>query len=276
VAVDDPEATAKLPVLELAPGAEHPTSGAATDVFPVSAIAAAPAELADRLREVEERLQRDASRVRELESQLATSTQRVVVLEAELSQARQRLVDLEAQLEGQRNLAQRQSQLLVEARASTSQGGERDAGELRRRCERQMEALSSWEGFRAITDSLLAEAESRETLYQSRLGETEELRAEVLSLRARLAALRDDQQHARVHPGPQARPRSWRPPRPRRADLRRARWSACTREPKCPTRWGTARPSDEPRTTTSRSTRTTSAGTTRWCWRRRRASWSRT
>jgi hypothetical protein len=195
-AADDPEATAKLPVLELAPTPDHSASGSSTDVMPVSAFPAATAELADRLREVEERLQRDAHRVRELEALLANSTDRVASLETDLARARARQSDLEAQLEGQRNLTQRQSQMLVEARASASPGSERDAGELRRRCERQMEALSSWEGFRAITDSLLAEAESRDAMFQSRLGDLDGLRAEVLSLRPQLAAMRDRQQQS--------------------------------------------------------------------------------
>jgi hypothetical protein len=194
--VDDPEATARLPVLELAPGPEHSSSSSATDVLPTFATAAAPAELADRLREVEERLQRDASRVRELEAQLAASVQRAALLDADLARARARESDLEQQLAAQRNHAQRQAQLLAEVRASSGHGGERDTSELRRRCERQMEALSSWEGFRAITDSLLAEAESRDAMHHARLGEFEGLRAEVLSLRSQVAAMRDRQQQA--------------------------------------------------------------------------------
>jgi hypothetical protein len=122
--------------------------------------------------------------------------ERAALLDADLAQAHARVADLEQQLAGQRSLAQRQSQLLAEVRASSGQGGERDASELRRRCERLMEALSSWEGFRTVTDSLLAEAESRDAMYHARLGEFEGLRVEVLSLRSQVATMGDRQQQA--------------------------------------------------------------------------------
>lgn len=193
-AVDDPDATAKLPVLELAP--EPSPYGVATDVVPMPAVPAATAELADRLRDVEERLQRETARARELEGLLTSSADRVTALEADLAQARAAQADMEAQLQGQRDLAQRQSQMLLELRTSATHAGERDAIELRRRCERQMEALSSWEGFRAVADSLLAEAESRSAMLQSRLEQVDVLNAEVIALRAQLAAMGDRQQQA--------------------------------------------------------------------------------
>ncbi len=180
VADEDLEATAELPVVDFAPAAEDSSvSGASTDVFPVPAIPAGTSELADRLREVEQRLHRKSERVRQQEILLDEVGARLAGFEAQLTESRRRQAELETQLEEARTHAQRQSQLTVEIRATASRHEARDFTELRSRNERLLEALTSWQGFRSMSDALLAEAEARNELLESQLATLDE------SLRAR-------------------------------------------------------------------------------------------
>lgn len=187
---EDLEATAELPVIDFTAGAaaELPAlseSAVSTDVF------AAPvgvAELAESLRDVERRLERKLERVQELESQLAgvrgeeaarraeleaaqrsaaerDSTQRAALAEAEqrqvdlqreLAEARSALTEARTQLSAQ-HAALGETQQQVEQRARAQRHLERDAQELRRRGERTLEALATWQGFRGVVEAQVAE-----------------------------------------------------------------------------------------------------------------------
>ncbi len=192
----DLEATAELPVIDFddAHTAEvlAGASNAATDVFPTPVVPAGVADLADSLREVEHRLQRKMERVGKLETELSatrsgaeelrgqleqarsSSEARESALRAELAAAEQRdadlqrefaalqanLVEARAQLQTQ-HAALTESQVQAQQRASAQRNQERDLLELRRRSEQQLEALSTWQGFRAVSESMLAEREAQ-------------------------------------------------------------------------------------------------------------------
>jgi chromosome segregation ATPase len=193
----DLDATAELPVMDFddagtleAPAI--PESAIATDVFPSPVVPAGVADLADSLRDVEQRLQRKIERVTALEADLAAATREAVDLRAQLDQSQragaeressqrtesaaiaQREADLQRELMSvQGNLAEARSQLqtqhaaLTESqqqsqqRASLQRDQEHDLLELRRRSERLHEALSTWQGFRAVSESMLADSEAR-------------------------------------------------------------------------------------------------------------------
>lgn len=186
---DDLEATAELPIPEFDEHTERdlpvlvatpaPESAAATDVLPVPAIPVGAVELAESLREVEQRLQRKIERQAELEGQLADSRRRESELAAELAlgreqwqqQSQQKEVALQAELDQLRAAyaevqAQLQSRLAAELRVAEQRHEAEDIAELRRRSELQYEALTSWYGFRALADSRLAEAEARVELLE--------------------------------------------------------------------------------------------------------------
>jgi hypothetical protein len=181
---DDLEATAELPipefdehtardlpVLAASPTPEH---GTETDVLPVPAIPVGAIELAESLREVEQRLQRKIERQAELETQLAESRRRESALGVELSlgqelwlqQSQHKEVELQQEIDRLRAAlteaqAQLQSRLVAEQRVAAERREAEDIAELRRRSELQYEALTNWYGFRALADSRLAEAEAR-------------------------------------------------------------------------------------------------------------------
>jgi hypothetical protein len=181
---DDLEATAELPIPEFdehtardlpvllaTPAAEYSTE---TDVLPVPAIPAGAIELAESLREVEQRLQRKIERQAELEGELAEARRRESQLAVELSlgqelwqqQSQDKQAALQEELDKLRAvLADTQAQLQTRAAADLRAAAERreaeDIAELRRRSELQYEALTNWYGFRALADSRLAEAEAR-------------------------------------------------------------------------------------------------------------------
>jgi chromosome segregation ATPase len=192
----DLEATAELPVIDFddAHTAEvlAGSSTAVTDVFPTPVVPAGVADLADSLRDVEHRLQRKIERVGKLEAELtAARTQaealrgqmeearsageaRESALRAELAAAVQRdadlqrefmalqgnLVEARSQLQTQ-HAALTESQVQAQQRASAQRNQERDLIELRRRSEQQLEALATWQGFRAVSESMLAEREAQ-------------------------------------------------------------------------------------------------------------------
>ncbi len=93
-----------------------------------------------------------------LEARLVDAVDRRSAFEAQLAEAQARQAALEAQL--QTNHAFEQEALAIQHHAA-------DFAELRRRCERQLEALTSWQGFRAVGDALLAEEEARSAQLQA-------------------------------------------------------------------------------------------------------------
>jgi hypothetical protein len=198
VVVDDLEATAELPVVDFAPAAARGAdSTASTDIFPVPAIPAGAPELADGLREAEHQLMRERRRTQELEAQLAAAGERQVTLDAQLADAGKRQAAMAAQLaeageqqaileaqlaEAQSRQAALDSQLQARFAAGHQNLGVQhraaDFAELRRRCERQQEALTRWEGFRATSEAHLDEAQARNAMLELQVARlTEQLRA---------------------------------------------------------------------------------------------------
>lgn len=194
---EDLEATAELPVVDFADVPDGDVAAIsdsvlATDVFPTPMLPAGVADLADSLRDVEQRLQRKIDRVAQLESELGdsshqaselreqlehtqrTGAEREATLRADLAAANQRDADLQreqsalqnsllevrAQLQAQRE-ALGESQLQAEQRASVQRHNERDLLELRRRSAQQLEVLSTWQGYRAVAESMLSEREEQ-------------------------------------------------------------------------------------------------------------------
>ena len=143
-------------------------------MFAVPAVPVGTTELAGRLREVEGALDEQTQRVRQLEAQLDEAGERQAALEAELAESQQRQAALESELAQSQAFAQQQAQLALDGRAAASRVRDAEMIELRRTSERRLEALSSWQGFRAVTDSLLAEAEARCALLESRIASSGE------------------------------------------------------------------------------------------------------
>lgn len=179
---EDPDATARLPMAELEPPPEAASEAtSATDVLPVPAVAVGTLELAERLREVEQGLEEQTERARQLDAKLREAGERQAALESTLAEAQARRVALEAELAAARAYAQQQTHLAQEGRAAVIRRHEQDIIELRRTSELRLEALTSWQGFRAVSDSLLAEAEARYALLDTRV-----------SVRAELQGVRED------------------------------------------------------------------------------------
>ncbi|MBK7116286.1 MAG: FHA domain-containing protein [Proteobacteria bacterium] len=216
----DLEATDELPALDLAEAGEAQVN---TDIFPGPVIPAGMAELADSLRDVEHRLQRKIERVQKLETelQLAGSQQqqldirlreqgeaaaaREAGLRAEISEASRQHAELAGQqAASQRDLAaardelQQQRLALNAAQAQlTQQNSERthqdhDLTEWRRRAERAYEALTTWQGFRAVSDALLGESDAALQSVESRHA------AELAAVEAREGALEKELSAARA------------------------------------------------------------------------------
>lgn len=203
----DADATAELPVIEPLPGSgESFESSQATDVLPALAVPAGTSELAERLREVERTLERKDAQVLELEARLEQAGLREREAVAGLEEARGRQSELEALLAEARTHAQAQSEQIAANRASVARYREQDLTDLRSRVERHLEALSSWQGFRSVSNALLEEAEARNAMLEAQVaalkdslrtsegsraqGQSETLNAEVSSLQAQVAALR--------------------------------------------------------------------------------------
>ena len=226
---DDLEATAELPVVDFADVPDGDVAALsdsvlATDVFPAPLLPAGVADLADSLRDVEQRLQRKIDRVAQLEAELGdaghqigdlreqlehtrkTGAEREATLRADLAAVNQRAADLQreqaalqnslaeirTQLQAQRE-ALGESQTQAEQRASAQRHNERDLLELRRRSAQQLEALSTWQGFRAVTESMLAERDEQlgavDARHAAALGELQSREAQ---LQADLAFARDE------------------------------------------------------------------------------------
>jgi FHA domain len=191
---EDPDATARLPVADLASSLEETAEAtSSTDVFPVPVVPVGTLELAERLREVERGLDEKTGRAHELEVQLRDARERQVTLESALAESGARQSTLEAQLAEARTYAQQQTQFALECRAAAIRRHDEDIADLRRTSERRLEALTSWQGFRAVSDALLAEAEARHLLLES----------QVALLGASLRAM-EEQRAAAPPPGPAA------------------------------------------------------------------------
>jgi FHA domain len=221
----DLEATVELPAVDFADVEDASPllaeASAATDALPAPAIPAGVVELAESLRELEQRLQRKIERVARLEAELGDARQQGDALRAQLEQAQgaaaereiwlradlaaagqreadlQRdnsalqssLTELRAQLQTQL-AALGESQTQAAQRASVQRHQELDLVELRRRSEQQLEALSTWQGFRAVSESMLSERDeqlrSSDALHAAALAE---LQAAQQQAAARVATL---------------------------------------------------------------------------------------
>lgn len=207
-AQEDLEATAELPAVDFAPMEGDLEQTMVSDLFVAPAIPAGVPELADNLREVEQQLKRERARIQGMEAQLIAAGQREAVLQVQLADASaqrteseirlaaaiEQTQDLEARLaEASRHytaLGERlaeadaryeaievhlQSRPVVEPMAVPVPRESADMAELRRCSARQLEALSSWYGFRGLSDSLLAESEARNAHLEAeaaKLGES--------------------------------------------------------------------------------------------------------
>ncbi len=189
---EDLEATAELPAIDFAPAGREPDAAVITDIYMVPDIPADAPELAENLRELEQQLKHERARMQDVEAQLAATSEREAALQAQLVAAGEHHSSLEARLaEADARYAamevRLESQSAVEPQ-SAAMRPEADYAELRRCAERQLEALASWQGFRALSDSLLAEAEARNA----------QLEAQVATLADSLRAL--ERQHYAAAP----------------------------------------------------------------------------
>jgi hypothetical protein len=217
----DLEATDELPALNLAETGEVQVN---TDIFPGPVIPAGMSELADSLRDVEHRLQRKIERVQKLEAdlQLAGSQQqqldarlreqteaaatRESAMRAEISEAARLGATLAGQhaatqgeLAATRDELQQLRLALVAAQAKVSlQNTERthqdhDLSEWRRRAERAYEALTTWQGFRAVSEALLGESDAAlEAVGSRHAAELAAVQARESALEKELSAARSD------------------------------------------------------------------------------------
>jgi chromosome segregation ATPase len=220
----DLEATAELPAIDFTDTVD---ASAVTDIFQAPVIPAGVTELADSLREVEHRLQRRSERVAKLEDELTSTrldlqdlttrleqvqtvgTQRETALREQLAQTELRLTDLQRdhssgqraleevreQLQTQRN-ALAEAQSLLQQRTNEQRHQDHDLAELRRRSERQHEALTTWQGFRAVSEAEVFEREEQlRQIEGQHAGVLGEAVARQGVLQAELAFARDDAAH---------------------------------------------------------------------------------
>jgi chromosome segregation ATPase len=217
----DLEATDELPALDLAETADAQVN---TDIFPGPVIPAGMAELADSLRDVEHRLQRKIERVQKLEAELQNAGRqqeqldsrlreqgeaaaaREAALREEVAAATRQNTDLagqhataQADLAAVRDELQQQRLTLNSAQARLSQQSserthqDRDLGEWRRRAERAFEALTTWQGYRAVSEALLGESEAALQGVESRhVAELAAVQARETALENQLASARAD------------------------------------------------------------------------------------
>ena len=215
----DLEATDELPALDLA---DSPEAQINTDVFPAPVIPAGMADLADSLRDVENRLQRKSERVHQLEVELAASadslrhlhdktqqqeaaaTARESALQSQMADLQRQLAALQAEGSNRQNELQDARRELAEQRTALNDArqqlaqrtGERawqeqDLAEWRRRTERQHEALSTWYGFRSLSEALLGESEQALNRIEA------EHAAQLAAVQARVSAVESDLAAAR-------------------------------------------------------------------------------
>jgi chromosome segregation ATPase len=215
----DLEATDELPALDLA---DSPEAQINTDIFPAPVIPAGMADLADSLRDVENRLQRKSERVHQLEAELAASadslrqlhdktqqqeaaaTARESALQSQIEGLQQQLAALQGEGSNRQNELQDARRELAEQRTALNDARqqlaqrtgehawqEQDLAEWRRRTERQHEALSTWYGFRSVSEALLGESER--ALHQIEA----EHAAQLAVVQARVSAVESDLAAAR-------------------------------------------------------------------------------
>lgn len=175
----DSDDTDELPVLDPALAAadaaepELAEHDALVPVVPVSL-----SELVERLREVEQQFEQKSALVSELEAQRGQTDQRLAALADELGASRARQAELESLLEEARARAPEQSRTSTGQQVTDVRYREQDLCDLRNRTERQLEALSTWQGFRAVSDALLSDAEARNSLLEAKVSSlTETVRA---------------------------------------------------------------------------------------------------
>jgi chromosome segregation ATPase len=222
----DLEATAELPIIDFDAAQTLSVDalsevGAATDVYSAPAVPAGVADLAESLREVEQRLERKIERVGTLEGDLAavqqqmddlrgqlvetrrTSAEREAALRLELATTAQNTSDLERRASGLatelteartqlqlQHSALTESQQQSEQRIRLQQQQERDLVELRRRSERLHEALSTAQGFRTYHEAILAEGMAAQHDVDARhAAELQKVHDESRQLRDELAAV---------------------------------------------------------------------------------------
>lgn len=217
----DLEATDELPAPDFSDSSEAQIN---TDVFPAPVIPAGMADLADSLRDVEHKLQRKSERVHQLEAELLAAGDAVQQLTSRLQQQEEaagarestlhkQLGDLQQQLsllqsesaarqnelhDARRELSEQRSALNDARQQLTQRSGERiwhenDLADWRRRAERHYEALSTWQGFRAVSEALLGERE--QALHAAEAGHAAQLagvQTRVIAMEAELAAARAD------------------------------------------------------------------------------------
>lgn len=217
----DLDATDELPALQLP---ESGDSHISTDVFPSPVVPAGMVDLADSLRDVEQRLQRKIERVSALEAEVRQAVEQASELRTRLQQQesaaasresalQQELTESRAQLgqlreehsTGQRSLGEARDQLKVQLGALTevqtrlSQRSNEhahassDAADWRRRAERHYEALSTWQSYRAVSEAMLGESEQalHEAEGRHNANQIEE-RSRAAELDAQLVAARSE------------------------------------------------------------------------------------
>ncbi|MDQ2640257.1 MAG: FHA domain-containing protein [Pseudomonadota bacterium] len=201
----DLEATAELPLMDFGAPAPDPAESTgdgvadgATDTFLALAMPEVVPDLTDSLREVETSLMRKTERLRELEGQLAAAeAERSAALElVERTRSQtQALIDEERATAARtaegisRRLATAEQSLALAQGARTG-----DIEELRRRAERQAEALRHTQGIRGVFDAMLAEREEQVAALESRhaadlAGSKAQVAAQMQEAAAREAAL---------------------------------------------------------------------------------------
>lgn len=217
----DLEATDELPAPDFSDSAEAQIN---TDVFPAPVIPAGMADLADSLRDVEHKLQRKSERVHQLEVELIAAGDSVQQLTNRLQQQelaasereaalQKQLTDLQQQLsllqtqsasrqnelhDARRELGEQRSALHDAQQQLMQRSGERawqenDLADWRRRAERHYEALSTWQGFRSMSEALLGESE--QALHAAEAGHAEQLitvQTRVTAMESELAAARTE------------------------------------------------------------------------------------
>jgi FHA domain len=158
----DLEATAELPLADVAAYASTVNGDdlyAVTDVYPADVAGSKVGEFEATLRDIEGRLQRKNEQVARLTRELGTTQQQLAAVSTELTLLQQHALQNEVQLRAQLQRAEQQlsdvqGQKGVQLR--TLRNLEADLAEMRRRSERQREALSSQQGYQNLSEALLA------------------------------------------------------------------------------------------------------------------------
>lgn len=179
---EDLEATAELPAIDISSiTAESgiPDVGSSTDSFPVPAVAVGAAELADSLREVEQRLQRKTERVQFLEQALEAARARETGYEAQLAELRRKAAEQDEALRADH--ARREAALRA--------GSEEREAALRAGAEEREAALRT--GAEEREAALKAEIEVARAGQAQLRGELEVVREDLTRTRAELTRTRE-------------------------------------------------------------------------------------